>query len=74
MYTRMYVHVLMVILHYTQLGELIELKNIYGVHRPVEDSNFTHQLDNEQLLLHSSPVSNDDVQAHPDVGCALLME
>ena len=39
-------------------GELIEVKNIYGVHRPVEDGNFTHQLDNKQLLFHSSPVSN----------------
>ena len=39
-------------------GELIELKNIYGVHQPVEDGNFTHQLDNKQLLFHSSPVSS----------------
>ena len=38
-------------------GELIEVKNIYGVHRPVEDGNFTDQLNNKQLLFHSSPVS-----------------
>ena len=38
-------------------GELIEVKNIYGVHRPVEDGNFTDQLNNKKLLFHSSPVS-----------------
>ena len=38
--------------------EVIEVKNIYGVHRPVEDGNFTHQLNNKQLLFHSSQVSN----------------
>ncbi|XP_065907778.1 protein mono-ADP-ribosyltransferase PARP4-like isoform X3 [Dysidea avara] len=39
-------------------SSLIEVKNIYGVHRPVEDGHFTHQLDNKQLLFHSSSVKN----------------
>ncbi|XP_065907785.1 protein mono-ADP-ribosyltransferase PARP4-like isoform X2 [Dysidea avara] len=39
-------------------SSLIEVKNIYGVHRPVEDGHFTHQLGNKQLLFHSSSVKN----------------
>ena len=60
-YTWIYVHTYMYWWSFYTIhssGELIEVKSIYGVHWPVEDGNFTHQLDNKQLLFHSSPVSN----------------
>ena len=40
-------------------GDLsVEIVNIYSVHRAVEDSNFTHSIDNKQLLFHSSATQN----------------
>ena len=36
----------------------MEIVNIYSVHRAVEDSQFTHSVENKQLLFHSSQVQN----------------
>ncbi len=34
------------------------IENVYSIHRAVESSNFTHAMDNKQLLFHSSQVKN----------------
>jgi len=34
----------------------IEVINIFSLHRPVEESNFTHLIDNKRLLFHASRV------------------
>ncbi|XP_031548614.1 protein mono-ADP-ribosyltransferase PARP4-like isoform X2 [Actinia tenebrosa] len=36
----------------------IRVLNIFSLDRPVEESNFTHHLDNKKLLYHASRVSN----------------
>ena len=43
---------------FSSLCEKLEVVNIYSVHRAVEDSNFTHSMDNKQLLFHSSQLQN----------------
>lgn len=35
-----------------------EIQNIYAVTRPVENSNYTQEIDNKQFLYHSSRVEN----------------
>jgi len=60
-------HIVSVIFYTCSSAELIEVRNIYGVHRPVEDGNFTHQLNNKQLLFHSSSVSNYSLILHYNI-------
>ena len=35
-----------------------EIENIYAVSRPVENTNFTQDIDNKQFLYHASKVEN----------------
>ena len=34
------------------------IRGVFSVHRAVEQSNFTHSMDNKQLLFHASQVKN----------------
>ena len=34
------------------------IQNIYAITRPVENVNFTDQIDNKQMLFHASKVEN----------------